>query len=1401
MSAPPRRRAILVAGMHRSGTSAFTRTLSLLGAALPSRLMEAQADNVKGFWESEAIAALDEEALGSLGQSWSDFTPIPEAWFGSRAAALFADRLLELLERDFADADLFVVKDPRLARLVPLWREALARFDAEPCFVLPIRSPIDVAWSLKSRNHFALSRSHMLWLRYVLDAEAASRGSKRCVVTYEDLMRDWRAVTATIARALDIRWPRDTVETQRAIDDFLSGRLRHHQGDPVEDAADESLTPWVKETYRVHLAMARADADAKPHDPAWTARLDAVHMEFDTAARALLPAAPEVTAFDLQRLNDALARMEANQARFMAHIRELVDHRLLSRAEFLERTNTGEKALSDSFHAALHHAATTTNWTLENMRLSLVEGNSRKLDMLTRSMGGPLGLGRAARLVKWGAKYVATRNPLRVAGSVARLRLVKDVTAFHRAVRIAASPLFDENHYRSQLQAATGRTGPRKRLALAEHYVRHGAALGLDPHPLFDTAYYLMRYPDVAARGENPLAHYLAPGAAETLSPHPLFDSRFYVQNNPDMWGAGVTPLEHYLTNWNTGGRYGARDPHPLFDTSYYRGVNPDLAASGEQPLMHYLHHGADEPWDPHPLFDRGYYLDAVPEAATSPLPPLVHYLRAMQPVNPHPFFDHGFYRANNPDLDPGQMDLFAHYVARGGAERRSASLYFCTNFYLETHPTVAESGVHPLYHYMVYGRVDNLRPTWSGFPLTPLETAERLAASRRGWPVIPARGEPADPEVAIIRLPHAAGSPGLPCSHGSPGAPGGEALLVRRNLRSLLDPAPTAAVELILLHDEHAGSLPPEASHAATAGSLAEALAMVRAPLVCMVEGEAVCFPGWLDELVATFRRERNVGLAGGAALTPQSVLIESGAVLTAEAALVPLGRGEDPNHPAHHAMRDTAACCAGPLLVETAALRDWLEAAAGDADAQAWGSGWMTGAYARADLAFTLRAQGRRTLRQPLSRAVLLPAGHATSAPEALATDRARFMDSHGEALETPAAPGVAHLLRLYDPTPRRALCIDNQVVTPDRDSGSITTLQQLRAMQGLGYGIEFVPHNHNYLPGYTEALMRMGIPVHFHDFFTDTETLLRERLHFYDLFCLFRWEVAEAHLPAIRALSDKPVVLNTTDLHFLREERELAAQATPDAEAAAAVERRRIREIAAIQGCDAAIVVSEYEKRVLEEILHQTPVVFLPYLLEPNPLPAPFAERRDVMFLGGFAHAPNTDAARHFAETIMPLLVHEEPDLAFHIVGADPPPAIQALASERVHVWGYVPDLTDILNRCRCMVAPLRYGAGIKGKVVMAMSRGLPVVGTPIAAEGMAATDGEHLLVAEEPDAFAKAVLRLYRDEALWGRVRENALEFVETRYGWPAGRDILLGMLARLGVAIPKDETADHVDLSI
>jgi glycosyltransferase involved in cell wall biosynthesis len=319
---------------------------------------------------------------------------------------------------------------------------------------------------------------------------------------------------------------------------------------------------------------------------------------------------------------------------------------------------------------------------------------------------------------------------------------------------------------------------------------------------------------------------------------------------------------------------------------------------------------------------------------------------------------------------------------------------------------------------------------------------------------------------------------------------------------------------------------------------------------------------------------------------------------------------------------------------------------------------------------------------------------------------------------------------------------------------------------------------------MPGYTTALQRAGIEVLYAPYYKTVEQHLKDAGDRYDLAFLCRPGVAERHLNLIRQICPKAKILfHTVDLHFLRMTRE--AELSADESKLKIAEEMKQCELGLMAAADISTVLSTEELSIVSHYLPAEKVKLLPYSRYIQGTTKGFCKRADIVFVGGYQHTPNIDAVLYFVSEIMPLLRIRLPGVCFYVVGSKVPPEIQALATEDVIITGFVEDLNPLLDKMRISVAPLRYGAGIKGKIGSAMAVGLPVVATTLAAEGMSLSDGENIMVAETSQQFADAIVKLYHDEVLWNKISQNSMEFAENAWGAEAAWSIFSGILSELG----------------
>lgn len=267
------KRAVLVLGMHRSGTSALTRIINLMGFSAPRTLMAATEANEAGFWESEVFMQLNERIMKACGGKWSSRKAFAQDPLAVARRAGLLDEVRETLDAEYGGERDIVLKDPRISRLMAIYRPVLEEAGYRILPVLALRNPMEVAASLTKRDEFSTGKGLGIWLRYTLDAEAATRRMPRAVVGFEALMGDWRGTMAKAAAGLGTPWPDLPPQAVAECDATLKPNLRHHVLAPPRRTSWRGLL--ARETFEAMGALA-----ADPSDPAACRRLDRVSLLF-----------------------------------------------------------------------------------------------------------------------------------------------------------------------------------------------------------------------------------------------------------------------------------------------------------------------------------------------------------------------------------------------------------------------------------------------------------------------------------------------------------------------------------------------------------------------------------------------------------------------------------------------------------------------------------------------------------------------------------------------------------------------------------------------------------------------------------------------------------------------------------------------------------------------------------------------------------------------------------------------------------------------------------------------------------------------------------------------------------------------------------------------------------------
>lgn len=369
-----------------------------------------------------------------------------------------------------------------------------------------------------------------------------------------------------------------------------------------------------------------------------------------------------------------------------------------------------------------------------------------------------------------------------------------------------------------------------------------------------------------------------------------------------------------------------------------------------------------------------------------------------------------------------------------------------------------------------------------------------------------------------------------------------------------------------------------------------------------------------------------------------------------------------------------------------------------------------------------------------------------------------------------------------------PNKILVADYRIPRADVSAGEKATIGILNDLVCLGYDVTFVPADMTKNEPYARRLDAIGVKlITSEDGYNSLSDYIEKNCSDVGTFYFIRVDVAEKGLlAASRVAPFAKKIFHAPDLYFLREMRE--AILTNDPTKLKKAEDTKQRELRMMQLSDHIVVVSPAEIPFLKQYLPEKSISVMPALYVPVIKNIkPFNKRKDIFFLGGFAHKPNIDSILWFANEVWPLIHQALPDVQFHIIGAEAPESVKAIDKKPgIHFVGYVEDLIPELEKYRLGVAPLLYGAGIKGKVAMTMGAGIPCICTKIAAEGMDITDNQETIIADNAEEFANATIKLYQDKKLWDKFSLNGQKLVERKFSEAANRADFLATLEQAKV---------------
>ena len=959
--------------------------------------------------------------------------------------------------------------------------------------------------------------------------------------------------------------------------------------------------------------------------------------------------------------------------------------------------------------------------------------------------------GRAPHILFDPAYYRAANPDLR---GVDDLALWHFVTRGHLEGR-NPHPLFASSWYMNKYPDATEATN-----ALV-HYLTVGAKQGYSPHPLFDPAWYLTQT-DSPEASVSPLIHYLIVGSAAGLSPHPLFNPDWYLRTQVDPSEPAKEPLSYFLTRGVTLGH----DPNPLFSTPWYMKNNPDVAKAGMIGIIHYILFGAAEHRDPHPAFATSIYLQAHSDSAVARTNALLDALNrdrlgrggSTTPITVTSSLPENTTRAG-PPRSATQTTSIPH-VRRAVAEVVAAH-------------SSDECAQRVVAYFNIIERLELDHATSS---LSREEKLVYLVAHMRR--LVADKGQLKTPEVTIIIPSYNHVEYTIAC------------------VMSLLEHATKHQYEIIIGNNistdetratfEAVGGIISCITHKQNGGFITNcnlSAKHARGEYIVLLNNDTMIIDGWLNELIAPFARFNNVGLVGSKLLMSDGRLQEAGAIVWKDGSGWNFGRDADALSPEFNYLKDVDYCSGASIAIST---KTWNELGGFD-------ERYLPAYYDDLDLAFAVRTKGLRTLYAPAS--VLIHhegITHGTDTTTGIKAyqveNRKKFAAKWAKILkaENYESGDNVYLARDRSRSRPHMLMIDHYVPQFDRDAGSRLMFEHCKMFIDAGFKMTFWPDNLFYDTAYVKALQDLGVEViyggqHVNKF---SEWIAEAGAHI-DYAFLSRAHVSEKYIDAIKESSKAKILFCGHDLHVWRLEEEY--KITKNEELLKEIEYWGKAEREMWTKSD-VIYYPAIEERdyVAKEMPNKTSRLMCVYIYMDEDLAAmrkriearALGPEHRLIFVAGFRHRPNVDGAKWLVREILPRVKATMPEISCFIVGSNPPPEIVALQGDDVVVTGYVPDpvLRRMYETTTVAVAPLRFGAGIKGKILEGLRFGVPIVTTPAGAEGMPGSS-EFLAIGDSADEFAAGIVGLIQNPERRQRLALNGIEFLQKYYSYSVvARDI-------------------------
>lgn len=545
----------------------------------------------------------------------------------------------------------------------------------------------------------------------------------------------------------------------------------------------------------------------------------------------------------------------------------------------------------------------------------------------------------------------------------------------------------------------------------------------------------------------------------------------------------------------------------------------------------------------------------------------------------------------------------------------------------------------------------------------------------------------------------------------------------------------------------------------------------------ILFLNNDTQVMEGFLEPLVDAMESDDNIGIVGSKLIYPDGRLQEAGGIIWDDGSGWNYGRLSNPKQPEFNYIKEVDYISGAAIMISTAL---WNEI--GGFDEQ-----FAPAYYEDTDLAFTVRSLGKKVVFVPKSQVVHFEGvsnGTDTSSGQKSyqITNAKKFKEKWKNELATGHFPNAQDVFLARDRSKNKKtiLVIDHYVPTHDKDAGSKCTFMYIRLMTKMGYNVKFIGDNFAKSVPYSDDLQNLGVEILYGNYYMNNwKSYIKENAQYIDFVYLNRPHISEKYIDFIKENTSAKIVYFGHDLHHIRLMREY--EISKDEKIKKDALAWKDREYSLFNKSDSIFVVGSYEQKIVanelkDKNVYNIPVYFYDKLKDG--VNQNFKTRNDIIFVGGFNHTPNVDAVIWFKENIFPKILAKNPNIKWYIVGSNPPEQVLNLADDNIIVTGFISDekLEELYLGCRLAVVPLRFGAGVKGKVIEAIYHKIPLITTAIGAEGLSTKEGA-MIIRDNADDFAQEVINLYNDFEKLGQLSNNCDIFIKNNFTEDTARDII------------------------